>query len=88
MLGFMFLKELIVIKPMDQARKCIVCNYYYLFKVNFRFQPREYKIATVSIKENDYRTHFWYLSKDKTINRMNEANSSEKSWIIVRYIKL
>ena len=26
-------------------------------------------VATVSVKGNDYRTHFWYLSKDEAINR-------------------
>ena len=26
-------------KPME-SRKCILCNYYYFLKVNFRFQPK------------------------------------------------
>ena len=23
-----------------ESRKCIICNYYYFFKINFRFQPK------------------------------------------------
>ena len=26
--------------------------------------------AIVSIKENDYRIHFWYMSKDEAISTM------------------
>ena len=25
-------------------------------------------VAIVSVKRNDYRIHFWYISKDKAIN--------------------
>ena len=24
----------------NESRRCIICNYYYLLKVNFRFQPK------------------------------------------------
>ena len=30
--------------------------------------------AIVSIKENDYRTHFWYISKNDAINIMKNSN--------------
>ena len=25
-------------------------------------------VAIISVKENDYRIHFWYMSKDNVIN--------------------
>ena len=30
--------------------------------------------ATVSIKGNDYRIHFWYMSKDYAMNVMRNSN--------------
>ena len=36
-------------------------------------------VAIVSIKGNDYRIHFWYMSKDDTINIMNDSSLNEKS---------
>ena len=46
-------------------------------------------VAIVSIKGNDYRVHFLYLSKNDTISIMNNSGSNEKNWIIskcFRYI--
>ena len=31
-------------------------------------------VAFVSVKENDYRTHFWCMSKDDAINIMKNSN--------------
>ena len=36
-------------------------------------------VAIVSIKGNDYRVHFWYMSKDDTINIMNNSNLNENT---------
>ena len=36
-------------------------------------------VAIVSIKGNDYRVHFWYMSKDDTINIMNNSNLTKKT---------
>ena len=30
--------------------------------------------AIAFVKGNDYRTHFWYMSKDEVINILNDAN--------------
>ena len=37
-------------------------------------------VAITSIKGNDYRIHFWYMSKDDAINIMK--NSNLKKWVI------
>ena len=36
-------------------------------------------VAIVSIKGNDYRIHFWYMSKSDAINIMKNYNLNEKS---------
>ena len=35
-------------------------------------------VAIVSIKGNDYRIHFWYMSKDDAISIMNNSCLNEK----------
>ena len=34
--------------------------------------------AIASIKGNDYRIHFWYMSKDDAINIMRNSNLIDK----------
>ena len=36
-------------------------------------------VAIVSIKGNDYRIHFWYVSKNDAINLMNNSCLNEKT---------
>ena len=36
-------------------------------------------VAIVSIKGSDYRTHFWYMSKDDAISIMHNSNLSDKT---------
>ena len=35
-------------------------------------------VAIVSIKRNDYRIHFWYMSKDEAISIMHNSSLNEK----------
>ena len=46
-------------------------------------------VAIVSIKENDYRIHFWYKSKDDAISIINNSSLIEKQafFIFFYYIK-
>ena len=39
-------------------------------------------IAIVSIKGNDYRISFWYMSKDDVINVMKNPNLNEKTGLL------
>ena len=36
-------------------------------------------VVIVSIKVNDYRIHFWYMSKDDATSIMNNSSLNEKS---------
>ena len=36
-------------------------------------------VAIVSVKGNDYRIHFWYMSSDDAINIIKNSDWNEKS---------
>ena len=38
--------------------------------------------AIVSIKGDDHRSHFWYMSKNDAISMMNNSNLSEKRGVL------
>ena len=39
-------------------------------------------VAIVSIKGNDYRIHFWYMSKDDAVSIMNNSSLNEKARLL------
>ena len=41
-------------------------------------------VAIVSIKGNDYRIHFWYMSKDQAINLFKKCWFDWKKWNILK----
>ena len=43
-------------------------------------------IAIVSIKESDYRIHFWYMNINDVINIMKIFNLNEKSGIVINFL--
>ena len=47
-----------------------------------------FNVAIVFIKGNDYRIHFWYMSKDEVISIMHNSSLNEKDWIIVNFFSL
>ena len=55
---------------------CNACHDLMQRAVNFN------DVAIVSIKGKDYRTHFWYMSKDDEINVMKNVNLNEKSGLL------
>ena len=47
-------------------------------------------VAIVSIKVNDYRIHFWYMSKDDVINSIHNSSLNEEIGSLINvllYIK-
>ena len=59
--------------------------------INLRFDPevcngchdliqkaRSFNVVIVSVKGNDYRIHFWYISKDEAINLLQNVDLTEK----------
>ena len=39
-------------------------------------------VAIVSVKGNDYRIHFWYMSKDDVISIMHNFNLNDKTGFV------
>ena len=39
-------------------------------------------VAIVYVKGNDYRIHFWYMSKDDAINMMNGSILGDKRGVL------
>ena len=39
-------------------------------------------VAIISIKENNHRIHFWYMSKNDAIKLMNNSSLNEKTGLL------
>ena len=55
-----------------QPHLCNVCHHLMQKAMSFN------DVATVSIKGNDCRIHFWYMSKDDAISIMHNSNLIDK----------
>ena len=83
----------IVINKTNASKECDICHYLYFLDKNFNYEcylcngchdlmqkARNFNDVTIaSIKENDYRIHFWYMSKDDAISIMNNSSLNEKT---------
>ena len=72
---------------------CDIFHYWYFLDKNFTYERylcdschdlmqkamSFNDVAIVSIKGNDYRIHFWYMSKDDAISIMHDSNLSDKT---------
>ena len=43
-------------------------------------------VAIVSVKGNDYRIHFWYMSKNDAIALMTSSNLNDKKWNFINFL--
>ena len=78
------------------SKECNLCHYWYFLDKNFNYEPyvcngchdlilkaMSFKnIAIVSIKGDDYRNHFWYMSKKDAIAIMTNSNLSNKNGVL------
>ena len=77
----------------NKSKECNICHYWYFLDKNFSYEPylcngchylmqkaMSFKnVAMVSIKGNDYRVHFWYMSKNDAITLMTNSNLNDKN---------
>ena len=75
-------------KSNDKSKECGICHYWYFLDINFSYQSylcngchdlmqkamNFNDAAIVSVKGNDYRIHFWYMSKNDAISIMLNSN--------------
>ena len=80
--------ERIDINKTNLSKECDICHYWYFKNIGFKYEPylcngchdlmqkamSFSNVTIVYVKENAYRTHFWYRSKDDAINIMNGSN--------------
>ena len=80
----------------NKSRKCGICHYWYFLDKNFNYEKylcngchdlmqnamNFNDIAVVSIKGNDYRIRFWYMSKDEAISIMHNSSLNEKTGLL------
>ena len=78
------------------SKECDICHYWYFLDKNFNYEKYLCNgchdlmqkamsfndLAIVSIKGNDYRIHFWYMSKNDAIALMNNSNLNDKNGIL------
>ena len=88
--------EGIDINKTNASKECEICLYWYFKDIGFKYDPYLWNdchdwipkamnfndAAIVSVKENDYRIHIWYMSKDDAISIMKKSNSNEKSGLL------
>ena len=83
------------INKINVSKECDIYHYWYFKDIGFKYEPylcngchslmekaMSFNVAIVSIKENDYKIHFWYMSKNDVINIMNNSNLNEKMGVL------
>ena len=79
-------------KSNEKSKECGICHYWCFLDISFSYQPylcngchdlmqkaMNFKdVAIVSVKGNDYRIHFWYMSKNDAISIMHNSNLIDK----------
>ena len=78
-------------------QKNVICHNWYFKNIGFKDQPylcncchdliqkamSFNNVAIVYVKENAYRTYFWYMSKDDAINIVNGSNLGYKRGVYI-----
>ena len=90
--------ERIDIDETNASKECDIYHYWYFLDKGFKYEPylcnvchdvtqktmNFNDVAIASIKGNDYRINFWYMSKDDTRNIMKNSDLSEKSRLYIK----
>ena len=94
------ISEGIDINKTNASKECDICHYWYFLDKNFNYEPclcncchdlmqkamNFNDVAIVSITGNDYRLHFWYMSKNGAINIMKSSNLKQKGSLKILFI--
>ena len=87
------ISEGIDINKTNASKECDICYYWYFLDKNFSHEPylsngchdlmqkamNFNDVAIESTKGNNYRIHFWYMSKDDAISIMHNSNLNDKT---------
>ena len=89
-------EEIDINKSSNKSKECHICQYWYFLDKNFSYQNYLYNgchdlmqkamnfndVAIISIKDNDYGIHFWYMGKDDAISIMHNSNLIDKKGVL------
>ena len=84
------------INKTNGSKGCDICHYWYILDKSFKYEPylcngfhdliqkaRNFNdVTVVSVKERDYRIHFWYMTKNDVINMMRNFDLNEKNGLL------
>ena len=84
------------IKKTNASKECKICHYWHFKDIAFKYEPHLCNdchdlmqkavnfndVAIVHVKGSAYRIHFWYMSKDDTINIMNNSSLIDKMGVL------
>ena len=87
------ISEGIDINKTNASKECGSCHYWDFLDRSFNYEPHLCKgfhdlmrkamnfndAAIASIKGNDYRIHFWYMSKSDAISIMDNSKLNDKT---------
>ena len=90
------ISERIDIDKTNKSKECNICHYWYVLHKNFNYDPYLWNgchdliqkamsfknVAFFSIKGNDYRIHFWYMSKNVAIALTTNSNLNDTIGIL------
>ena len=80
----------------NESRECDICHYWHFLDKNFNYEKylgngchdlmqkamKFNDAVIVSIKGNDYRIHFWYMSRNDAIVLMTNSNLKDNNGIL------
>ena len=90
------ISEGVDVNKTNLSKECDICYYWYFKGVGFKYEPylgngchdliqkamSFNDAAIVFVKGSAYRVHFWYMSKDDAINKMNGSNLVDKNGVL------
>ena len=90
------ISEGIDVSKINASKECNICHYWYFKDIGFKHEPylcngchglmqkamNFNDVAIVSVKGSDYRTHFWYMSKDGAVSIINNSDLNDKRGVL------
>ena len=84
--------EWIDVNKTNLSKECDICLCWYFKNIGYKYEPHLFdlmqktmsviNIATVYVKGNAYRIHFWYMSKDDAINIIHGSVLLDKRGVL------
>ena len=96
------ISEGIDINKTGASKGCDICHYWYFLDKNFNYgaylcngchglmqkSMNFNDVAIASIKWNDFKIYFWYMSKDEAISIMHNSSLNGRNWIVMKFFSL